>query len=509
MNNKNYNSIIIKNACIIIFLLLISLAIFNCSKTPPSSSSNAETSDPYLLTDNDGNFLEGETGPRIERASESTSQYNKFILNTDSVHVSIAQWDAVLAAGTALKIDGDADIKKEAIAMAIGYCVFLNLTNVVDDLYESGADINQIDQIMASMGLNYSLAVGFQETTFNPLVATHSGYFQIDNQPWVLLFNALNPGYGGTAEDKEWEFYKFLYYLNGGATFGSDQGRDAVLCDVNRQGFIWAAVEKGYYDALSYNMNKVPYPNTNPTVPYPGYTLSGWAFQYLNQDGTRTPYQNGDFTAKEYNGTTRTYTAPADGIYIQSYSAMGIILSYFYNRGQNQFASSAAQCLLLQSAIQTNTPIENVFNNYPDYADDAVVYGKRYIWQIPWLFTLLNNGTSIYNERIEQADVLEVLNSLKGFYNGEKINDPAVQAGIDKVNNDDTLVWGEAFNSEDTFKSINSVVVAMMNKSTEITFTDPMKNIITRNSTWAWDPNTINVTTDTQNQINWSLDNFY
>lgn len=432
----------------------------------------------------------GLTAAASLNAGQQIPSYQSFNLSLDPITVSIAQEGATFTAKDQLKIDGNpTDLKDSAIAMAIGYCVFLSLSDVIKDLQDNGADTARLDEIMTGMSINQWMATAFLESNFVKTTA-HSGFYQIDNAPSEIAGNMPNNTH-----------YTFLTKLNGGAKYGPGQPitdpnlkttdnpngyvyeKDAngnvimvtgypppdyqpalvpkvatmaaVLCEMSEKGFVWESVEKGYYDNVSYTANKTA---NAQNIPYKDFSLAKWVLDYaVNQQPTQAP-----FIFKTGPGTTNPI--PDSNVFIQPYSALGMIISYLYNRGQMPYASTLPQSTMYVKVLANNEAFETEFNSYPS-GEDGVSYGMRYIWQIPWLVTMLNQSKNVYSENISESDVEAVLNVLKGFYNGgDATGDTVVEAGITAAR-DSKLVWGKSYNSTDTFNSIMAVTKAMLDAS--------------------------------------------
>ncbi|MFH2033364.1 MAG: hypothetical protein ABIJ26_01490, partial [Candidatus Margulisiibacteriota bacterium] len=102
---------------------------------------------------------------------ESVPNYNTFVLSTGEVSVAISQAGKTLVPLSVLALSSDTTkgIKNSALAMAMGYCVFLKLTNLPSDLSAAGATVDEIDAIMTGENVNQWLATAFQEMAFDPI----------------------------------------------------------------------------------------------------------------------------------------------------------------------------------------------------------------------------------------------------------------------------------------------------------------------------------------------------
>lgn len=433
--------------------------------------------------------------------------YKSFHLSMDPVTVSIVQEGATFTPKIDLNISNTSNgLKDSAIAMGMGYCIFLHLTDVVSDLKHSGADDNLVNKIMSSMSINEWMAIAFQESAFRKDNVAHSGFYQIDNSPFEIASNA-----GNTNVEN---YYLFLKKLNGGATFGPGEPKTdpkcitddnpkgyvyerdkdgkiiyeekwiwnpekqisekklvpknvpnmAVLCELTEKGFTWASVEKGYYDAVSYIVNKNSIKvNSDSYIPYKGFNLAEWIVKYSKDEKpTKAPYYSDGVIVYE----KKYLYIPDKSAYISPTSSLGIVISYLYNRGQMPYANYALpQSKLYVDVLIHHLAFQESFEDFPS-GQDAVAYGKRYIWQVPWLFTMLNRSKTIYTEKISLNDVLAVLDMMKGFYSGEEFkNDVVIQATIDEANK---LKWDYPYNSPQFFDNIYKLTELMLDKSLKI-----------------------------------------
>ncbi len=374
------------------------------------------------------------------------SDYNSFTLCTKEISVAISQDGTKLVPLTVLALSSDSSkgIKNSALAMAIGYCVFLKLTNLPADLTAAGATTLETNDIMTGVNVNQWLATAFQEMRFASIQEVlKSGYYQIDDEP-----STVAEGMG--------TYYSFLKKLTGGAShiWPNDY---PILNQLNEKGFVWSSVEKGYYEAKSYAKNKTYYSGTGK--PYPDFSLAKWAVFYTRKHKATT-----------YPFKTTAVTSDAPGS-LGSFNCLGQVMSYFYNRGQNPFAryNDWEPARLITDAFGTNIldiPALEVTMTYEASGSSPLAYGKRYIWQLGWLNAMLNESTNIYTEKISLQDVKDVLEILKGFYSGENTNDDqAVNAAITYAEAIDSSKWGQAYNSTQTFENIYNITSAMMEAS--------------------------------------------
>ncbi|OGC35158.1 hypothetical protein A2311_02635 [candidate division WOR-1 bacterium RIFOXYB2_FULL_48_7] len=379
------------------------------------------------------------------------SNYNSFTLSTKEVSVAISQDGVTLSPLTVLALSSDEakGIKNSALAMAIGYCVFLKLTDLPADLAAAGATSTEINDILTGANVNQWLATAFQETRFAPIAEVlKSGYYQIDDEP-----STVAEGMGALSS-----YTQFLKDLNGGAThvYPSDY---PTLNQLNEKGFVWSSVEKGYYEAKSYVRNKSYYSGTGK--PYAAFNLASWAVAYTRAHGTTT-----------YPFKTALVTSEAPGV-LGAFNAFGQVMSYFYNRGQNPFVyynePTLPQCKLITDAFGTSLSDIPALENSVTYeasGSSAVSYGKRYIWQLGWLNARLNESNEIYTANISLQDVKDVLEILKGFYSSENTtSDGAVAAGIISAEAIEASKWGQPYNSAQTFENIYNIASAMMEAS--------------------------------------------
>jgi len=145
-------------------------------------------------------------------------------------------------------------------------------------------------------------------------------------------------------------------------------------------------------------------------------------------------------------------------------------MSYFYNRGQNPFVNPDTwlPSKIITDAFGTSSSNLPALENSVTYqmGSSPEAYGKRYIWQLGWLNARLNESTEIYIDNISLQDVKDVLEILKGFYaGGVATNDAAVVVAIATAEAIDASLWGQPYNSAQTFDNIYAVTSAMMEAS--------------------------------------------
>ncbi|MFH1618118.1 MAG: hypothetical protein ABIB65_06065 [Candidatus Margulisiibacteriota bacterium] len=379
---------------------------------------------------------------------ESVPNYNTFVLSTGEVSVAISQSGKTLVPLSVLALSSDTTkgIKNSALAMAMGYCVFLKLTNLPSDLSAAGATADEIDAIMTGENVNQWLATAFQEMAFDPItVVKKSGYYQIDDEPATVA-----EGMGSLST-----YTEFLKSLRGGAGYVYPAALPP-LTSLDERGFVWSSVEKGYYEAKSYIRNKTYYSGTGK--PYPDFNLAKWAVNYSRAfESTKYPFETSIITS----------TAPGE---LYAFNCLGQVMSYFYNRGQNPFTRyDLPQCKLITDAFGTSTfdmPALEKKVEYETSGTDALGFGKRYIWQLGWLNAMLNESHETYTDNISLQDVKDVLTILKGFYSGENTaSDPAVDAGIAAAEAIAASKWGKPYDSAQTFENIYAITSAMMEAS--------------------------------------------
>ena len=377
------------------------------------------------------------------------SNYNSFALNTKDVSVAISQDGATLSPLTvlALSSDGSKGIKNSALAMAIGYCVFLKLTDLPSELAAAGATPAEVNDIMTGVNVNQWLATAFQETRFAPIAEVlKSGYYQIDDEP-----STVAEGMGSLST-----YTEFLKDLKGGASYVYPDNYP-TLNQINEKGFVWSSVEKGYYEAKSYIRNKTYSSATGK--PYASFNLAKWAVDYTRANGTTT-----------YPFKTALVTTDPPTI-LGAFNGLGQVMSYFYNRGQNPFSSydTWPPSKLITDAFGTGSsdlPALEVNVTYEAAGSSALAYGKRYIWQLGWLNAVLNESKDLYTAEISLQDAKDVLEILKGFYSAENTaSDTAVEAAIAAAEAIEASKWGQPYNSTQTFENVYAVTGAMMEAS--------------------------------------------
>lgn len=378
-------------------------------------------------------------------AEEQVYPWKTFLLGMDPVSVSISHDGATLEPANVLKIGGeDEALKNSALAMAMGYCVFLNLTDLPTALKTAGADETLVNKIMMGENVNQWLATAWQESAFRE--ADWSGYYQIDNEPWQIAGNVE-----WIENKKYYGYYLFLPKLKGGAVKPKTGEPKPILNEFTKRGFTWASVEKGYYEAISFLKNKTAYGD----VPFPGFNFAEWAVHYAqnSHNTTHYPLKNSEH----------------GGVDIDSTLGFEQIVSWMYNRGQFPFVPTDNAKIK-----ENNQRVISVFqgkgavsiqDHFPYVTggdpDDPYPWGGRYVWQLPWLCTLLNKSKTIYSEPISANDVIATLETLKGFYNGAQLDKPdkVIEAAIEKTK---ALPWGNPYNSSKTFDSLFVVVKTMM-----------------------------------------------
>jgi len=391
-------------------------------------------------------FLFSGCGQTVSTSNEylpTLSSYNSFTLSTKEVSVAISQDGVKLIPLTVLALSTDEakGIKNSALAMAVGYCVFLKLTDLPAELAAAGATSSEINDIMTGANVNQWMATAFQETRFAPIAEVlKSGYYQIDDKP-----STVAEGMGS--------YYTFLNDLEGGATYVYPTAYP-TLNQINEKGFVWSSIEKGYYEAKSYAKNRVAYNNR----PYSDFNLAKWAVAYTRKNGST-----------KYPFATSIITSEAPGI-LGAFNCFGQVMSYFYNRGQNPFVNPDTwpPSKVITDAFGANSsdlPLLEISATY-EVGNSSVAYGKRYIWQLGWLNAMLNESKEIYVDNISLQDVKDVLEILKGFYSGENTaSDPVISAGIASAEAIEASKWGHAYNSTQTFENIYNITAAMMEAS--------------------------------------------
>lgn len=311
-------------------------------------------------------------------------EYKTFRLCTQKIDdVGISQTGIPLDPMAVLQLPGSSSkeqgIKNAALAMAIGYCTFLELTKLPDDLKAAGADAKLVDEIMRGENVNQWLATAWQESKFDVATTTQSGYYQIDNPPAQVVENMHWIWVDG--EEPDWKRHAKFYYpfMDNFETAQTKRelagGTDYNLLDKNRwwkgkesktyeenmppltradeRGFVWSSVEKGYYEAITYIKNKngaMPFCNadgdkTQPAdyKPYPGFNLAAWAVKYAAIPETTYPYP------VVVDG--KKYEAPGK---LKAYNGLGMVMAYMYNRGQHPFINYYCQL--------TKEDIENIID---------------------------------------------------------------------------------------------------------------------------------------------------
>jgi hypothetical protein len=395
--------------------------------------------------------------------------YKQFYLSLEPIQVSISNENLKLDPVVALDIDEVGNIKDSALAMAMGYCIFLELTKIDKDLLEaSNNKTGFVNDVMSGLSVNYWLTTVWQESHLAMDVGgraqnypAQSGLYQLDIEP-LELYNSVHRPYGETGTRETAAYYNFLKDLNGGTNYGPGEGKkDAILCRVDQQGFIWASLEMAYYTAYSYNANKDSYNN----IPYKDYSVNDWFVKYIHnsKNTTNFPFDKGPITVDN-----KKCEIPEEGSEINSYYIGTQFLGFLYNRGQQPFANPhLEQCKIFINMINEESALaEGTMVPYPktneEEPNEFVRYAKRYFWQFGWVITMLNKSHNHYTEIIKYEDVESVLTKLKGFYNGENKDDQAVEAGIKAAK---ALNWDKQYDSPETFENIQKVTKAMMDAS--------------------------------------------
>ena len=228
-------------------------------------------------------------------------------------------------------------------------------------------------------------------------------------------------------------------------------GQGAVLNFMNLQGFVWASVEKGYYEALSYNVNKTGYDEK----PAKGFSFPQWAMNYAANAANATHYPLTPTQLSEMK------LDPSLGFP----QAMGLL----YNRGQFPFVyPTIYPGLVLNPVLAGNGTVSfesKVDFQLPKSANDTPeIWGKAYVWQLPWLMAAQNATGEFYAEKVSAADVVTMLKLLKGMYNGNDAAkaDAVVDAAIAQANK---LSWDQQYKSETTYDNIQKVAKAILESS--------------------------------------------
>jgi len=350
------------------------------------------------------------------------------------------------------KID-EGTLKTAALAMALGNSIFLQLSDLEADLKATTLADKNLDKtaiaakVVDSMGVNQWFSTALQESRF--VYAEHSGYYQIDNAPADILTNA-----SGAPTARKASKYKFLRNLKGGASanlYVDSSGKGAVLNFMNLQGFVWASVEKGYFEAVGYNINKTAY-NDQPAK---GFSFPQWAMNYAATAANATHYP---LTTTQLSGMNLD---PSLGFP----QAMGLL----YNRGQYPFVYPAIYPgSVLNPVLAGNGTVtfqSKIAFQVPKSKDDPPdVWGSAYVWQLPWLISAQNATGELYQEKVSAAEVVTMLNLLKGMYNGADATkaDAVVDAAIALVGK---LSWDQPYKSDTTYDNIQKVAKAILDAS--------------------------------------------
>ena len=346
----------------------------------------------------------------------------------------------------------DTTLKSAALAMGLGHTLFLLLSDIEADLKATTLADATLDKtviaanVVEAMGINQWFSTALQETRL--VYAEHSGYFQNDNAPDVIYSNASN-----SPTVRKASKYKFLQNLTGGSRcdLTTAAGKGAVLNYMNLQGFVWAAVEKGYFEALSYNINKTGYGD----VPSKGFSFPQWAMNYASKAANATHYplpasELSDLKLDASLGFTQ---------------AMGLI----YNRGQYPFVNPTIYPgLVLNPILGSDGSVTFqstiAFQAPKSQNDPPEVWGKAYTWQFPWLIAAQRATGTLYTDKVSAADVLATLALLKGMFNGNDTTkaDAVVDAATAQVNK---LSWDQPYSSDTTSDNMRKVAQAILDAS--------------------------------------------
>jgi len=359
--------------------------------------------------------------------SATSNTYEEFNLTQSPITLSISNRGA-LDAGTALNTS-ILNEKQCAIAMAIGYCTFLNVSGVEQDMTTAGLSSSEISNIINTFNVNEWLATSFLESDIQGGIS--SGFYQIDDLPSNMQSDASQQVW--SQQEK-----KMVYILGdkeGYFNFLKGLGTTNLYAN-NQESFIWESVEKGYYESLAYLLNRE---NSEKN-----FNFAQWSGVYSLDQSANTHYP---LSETEF---PNVMLSPNLG-FAQS-------MWYMYNSGYSPFGNNSP---LLQVWLQSNNTFQNVIQYNNGNPHDA------YIWRMGWLVTLLNQSTDQYNESVSLSDFEGVLNILSGFYTqGNPGNDDVVKAGLQEAA---SLTWGYPYNSSETFNNINSVVETMLAQSIQNT----------------------------------------
>ncbi len=352
-----------------------------------------------------------------------SNSYEQFNLTQTPITLSISNLGS-LDADTALN-NSILNEKQSAIAMAIGYCTFLNVSGVEQDMVSAGLSSDEITNILNTFNVNEWLATTFLESDIQGGIG--SGFYQIDDLPSNIQSDAAQQVW----DQQEQKMVYVLGSKEGYFNFLQGLGTTNLYAN-NQESFIWESVEKGYYESLAYLLNRENSANN--------FNFVQWSNVYsLNQSAT-THYP---LSITEFPNVTLS----SDLGFAQS-------MWYMYNSGYAPFGNNSP---LLQVWLQSNNTFQNAIQYDNGNPHDA------YIWRMSWLVTLLNQSTDQYNENVSLSDVEGVLNILSGFYaQGNTANDYVVKAGLQEA---ESLTWGYPYNSPYTFNNINSVVETMLAQS--------------------------------------------
>ena len=345
----------------------------------------------------------------------------------------------------------DVTFKKAALSMALGYSVFLQLTNLPAELKAAGGDEDTVNAIVNGMNVNQWLATAWQESKFN--YAEHSGYYQIDNSPADLKQNSQNSQYA------------FLTKKQGGAALNLKNASsvDAFLNYMDIRGFVWQSVEKGYYEAISYNRNKSGYGDVPIAAKDGGFSYAKWAVTYAKNPANATMY-------------------PADcakmPVAIPPALGFAQTMSLMYNRGQFPcvYPTLSAGKLLVPLFQDSSASIADKidYKAVKDASADPEIWGQAYVWQLGWVNAALNNSSNtFYSDKISFADVKAMLQTLKGFYGSSSrttvgdtsvlaFTDVAVDGAIAKA---ETMGWNVAYNSQAAFDNMAAIAKYLLTNS--------------------------------------------
>ena len=382
---------------------------------------------------------------------------NPFSLGLGTIDVSISETGRLTPTNPGSPIENRFSninnlnsLKKSALSMAQGSITFLYLTKLKEKLEAENASSSVVNKILQTFGPNFFLATTYQETGIG-MAQSGNGYFQIDNPLTGILQDA------GAVPVPEKDYLDYFNFLG-------NRNYNQVIQQFNQNSFCTSAIVKSYYNSnallvIMKNLASSKYTTREfPIIPF--------AINYAN---------NSNHSNSVILPNSNNYSFSSD-------SADGLmrIIGYAYNRGY----SHPSIPFILMNNTDGSKRI-NYYINYGQYLNGTdkgndvpnggIYEGTKYMFQIPAVFTSLQNMTqNQYDENISKTDIDNYLDALTALYSIDTIN--AGKAMASKV-----MDGNYAFNSPEFHKKFAQIAIAMLETSAGHSEDDPTNNSPTAN----------------------------